>query len=110
MNKIAWVQNNCKFATRAPVLPSSMRKKITNFLFDLTTGKYLDSIPLNEISNFLQQMNLSMEDIILTGRDGRATIELSHVGPPPVVLNNMLALQWHKMDQSGKWEVTAYLT
>lgn len=44
---------------------------------------------------------------MLTGRDGRTTIDLRNASNGKV--DNGLAIQWHKMD-SGKWEVNSYLT
>ena len=45
-------------------------------------------------------------DYLLTGRDGHCTLDVLAAGEKqPTVLS----LRWHKMEVSGRWEVTSYL-
>jgi hypothetical protein len=73
---------------------------------------YYQSIPLKTIaaSANLNGIKLIDEDGsdwegFLTGRDGRASIDLAEVRTSLVV--STLHLQWHKME-SGRYEINAY--
>jgi hypothetical protein len=78
---------------------------IKNYLSDL--GKvYHKSIPLTDILNKFKEHGIEVENnFILTGREGRTSLELTYNGK---LLKPHLQLVWHKMD-SGNWEVTAYI-
>lgn len=95
-------------AQREATIPRALRQQVTKYLWDLCSNKYYQSIPVNQISDALKGMGLELEsDFILTGRDGRTTLGLTMNGLP---ISSMIALQWHKMDTSGNYEVNAYLT
>lgn len=86
-------------------LSTKDKKEINNFLYAISKN-YWDTIPIKDISEMLSRYNIEMEQFLLTGRDGRDMIELTQNGQP---INSALILSWHKMD-SGRWEITAYLS
>lgn len=93
---------------REQAVPRNIRQQVGSFLQGLCSNKYYQSIPISQISEGLKGMGLELEnDFILTGRDGRANLDLTMNGQP---VSSMIALQWHKMDQSGNYEINAYLT
>ena len=75
---------------------------------------YHDAIPVKNILDHASENGFEAVDDdgtkwsgILTGRDGRAKIDLKEKQSGKV--NNGIALQWHKME-SGRYEVNAYMT
>ena len=88
-------------------------KAIGKYLAEV--GKsYHGSIPLTQMIDKMAshgyhavQEDGSAWSGMLTGRDGRTTIDLRNASNGKI--DNGLAIQWHKMD-SGKWEVNSYLT
>lgn len=109
-------------------LPSKIKKKVNKALNSLTTNKYFDNIPLNEIKRILERV-----DIILLQEDGtpwsgfllgdsaNASIVVgdkndivksygdSIISMYRPYTNTRLQLSWYKMP-SGKFEVGAYLS
>jgi hypothetical protein len=74
---------------------------------------YYPKIPMDNIWAACEEARMSLLDEdgepwegFLTGRDGRATIDLGDKRDNKVC--NALHLQWHKMP-SGKYEINAYL-
>ena len=119
MNARRWIFENCKFASaKGEVLDllkgfgpvssiKALRKKISNGLWKLCSGKYYDTIPLKEIRQLLSGVGVEMEnDFVLTGHDADANLELKMGNQP---LPFMLHLHWYRMG-SGRFEITAYLT
>jgi len=75
--------------------------------------KYHQNVPISQALDALKKHGLNGVDDdgspwegMLTGRDGRAHIDLADASGKVV---NGMAIQWHKMD-SGRYEFNAYLT
>ena len=89
-------------------VPASVGNKLAEI------GKtYWASIPLDKIFAAVQAAGYEPVDEdgepwegMLTGREGRAVIDLQKAGKP---VKEALALQWYKMG-SGKFEVNAYVS
>lgn len=88
-------------------VPQKDRKVINDFLNQISLKRW-QSIPLKEMSEFLAKFGLKIEEAILTGRDGRANLELLTMEDLPV--NSWLVLQWHKGEVTPDFEITAYLS
>ena len=78
--------------------------------------KYYPHIPVNEIFAVLKKSGFeaTQEDGtpwsgMFLGRDGRAVIDLRDMASGEMT-RKTLAMQWHKMDVSGNYEVTAYVS
>lgn len=111
-----------QYFDRLPVqtakLPAGIKKKANDALHDM--GNYHDGIPINLISSVLQPFGiyLANEDNtpfggFFTGRDGRTNIDLMQGHPEQggrPISNSMLVLTWHKMEQTGRYEIVAYLS
>lgn len=105
---VTTIENGIVKTAAEAAIPRTLRTQITNFLWSLCSNKYYDSIPIKDMSDHLKGLGINLEsDFVLTGRDGRTTLGLSMNG---AALGSMIALQWHKMDQSGRYEINAYLT
>lgn len=91
----------------APKIDPKTKKEVNEYLYELSR-QYHKSIPLADIRANLQASGLDIEDVILTGRDGRDTFDLTMGGQ--TVSNSVLILSWHKMEPSGNWEINAYLS
>jgi hypothetical protein len=96
-------------------LPQSIRKPLSNALYAVLKPTYFDGIPMQQIMDSFKTVGVSViqEDGtewsgMFTGREGRANIELAFNGK--VVENAALALTWHKMEKSGKFEVVGYIS
>ena len=79
-------------------------RRAANDEFAKISKKYWDSIPVKQISEILTRFGFdaaAMEGIY-TGRDGKTH---DQVGP-----RTWLALQWHKMEESGHYEINCYLS
>lgn len=65
--------------------------------------RYHDGIPIREIDVILVLWEFdATEAAIYCGRDGKSH---EQVGP-----NTWLSLTWHKMEETGRYEITAYLS
>lgn len=65
--------------------------------------EYHEGLALSKIEEVLVKNGFSpLEPAIYCGREGRST---EQVGP-----RTYLSLSWYKMDVSGKFEITAYLS
>lgn len=91
-------------------LPASVYKRINNKLYDLCRELYRD-IPLDKLFEVFEDEGMTpvQEDGtrwsgFLTGREGRASIEIMFNGEK---LKRALTLTWYKMD-SGRYEIVAY--
>ena len=111
MEKLAnWITSNCRFAQvpRQALIPREIRNRIADGLSTICKT-YWKSIPLKEMEKVLNANGVKMEqDFMLTGRDGQDNFELEYQGVKLPM--TFLHLSWHKMDESGNWEITAYLT
>lgn len=87
-------------------------KKANDQIYDLIHNKYFQSIPVDEIFAIVKRAGFRFdpieEEFFLVGRDGKATWQLHDEAGREV--NHMLVLQWHKMDQTGRYEVVAYVS
>ena len=75
---------------------------------------YHEHVPLGIMFGYLNEEGIiaTQEDGtqwsgILSGKEGRATIDLA--GPEGPIVNSMLVLSWYRMD-SGRYEVVAGLS
>jgi len=82
------------------------RKTLSGKIADLCKG-YKDNIQLAGISEILKSANITLEECILTGRDGQATLDMFRDGI--MITNSTLWLSWHK-GETGRWETVAYLS
>lgn len=80
------------------------RQSKANKALDVLCKKYYKSLPLDEIKKVLKDngFNEDAVDGIYTGREGRSH---EQVGP-----KSWLSMTWHKMEESGNWEVVAYIS
>ena len=110
-------------------MPSKVRSIVNRKLVDLLSG-YFPNIPLGQIMELFSKYGLVMlqEDNtqwsgFFTGADGHATIDVASSGSAHEVqqgknvytayepfANTMLDITWHKMEESGRYEVVAYLS
>jgi hypothetical protein len=81
----------------------SNRDKVNKELYNLCRV-YHRSIPLTDLQDILKRNGFDPEAIegIYTGRDGKAH---DQVGP-----KTWLSLTWHKMEETGNWEINAYVS
>ena len=91
-------------------IPFKKVRTAANGLLAQLSRTYHRDIPLGTIEAGLLLLDLRMADeggFILCGRDGHTTVPLTfHGAPVPAVLS----LSWHRMDGSGSYEITAYVS
>lgn len=92
-------------------IPNKIKRDLQDYLAEISR-KYWQSIPLKDISQKLQDNGYVLKDVeegglMLLGRDGRANLELLMGGEP---VKSMLVISWHKMENTGNYEITAYLS
>ena len=82
----------------------SSRRNKANKALDILCRKYHQSLPLTEIKEILSAngFNADAVDGIYTGREGKSH---EQVGP-----KTWMMMTWHKMEETGTWEVVAYLS
>lgn len=85
----------------AQIYKAKDKRKINNALYDLTTNRYFDAIPVAQINAILEPFEMKMEDGIYCGADGHLNEQLAD--------NVWLAMTWHKMP-SGRYEIVAYVS
>jgi len=87
-----------------PKQEKSHRDKATKEIVALTTNKYFQSIPAKEIGEILTKHGFDEEAMfgIYTGRQGKIH---EQVGP-----KTWISMTWYKMEESGKYEIVAYLS
>jgi|TARA_Y100000310_G_scaffold163816_2_gene163623 hypothetical protein len=107
------------FANRAPGqirsrIKHDLNSELRSFLIPDGKTEYFNNIPLFDIFDIIENMDLvpvdedgSRWEGMLTGEDGRATIELRDSEDSFESLN--LNIQWHKMP-TGKYETNAYVS
>ena len=100
---------------------------MNNEINKLITNTYFKSIPLDKIDEILRKNGalLLQEDNtawsgLLMGRDGRANLDLGDLESArsenrPATFytpytNAVLVLMWHKMEVSGNYEITSYVS
>lgn len=88
-------------------------RKANDAIYDLIHNKYFQSIPLDRIFAIVEESGLSFDpeekQVILTGRTGKATWALFDPESGGAA-NHMLVLTWHKMENTGRYEVVAYVS
>lgn len=100
---------------------SDPRRNRINRILSEVSKEYTQSIPLDKIFKALEDNGLVAIDEdgtewegLLTGREGRATIDVAFLGEVPKdrmrtpIKNAKLVVSWYKMP-SGKYETTTYL-
>ena len=88
-------------------------KKANEAIYDLTHNKYFGSVPIAQLFAIVENAGFRFDpdekDVILTGRDGKATWFLYDPETDKSV-NHMLVLNWHKLENSGRYEIVAYVS
>lgn len=93
-------------------VPAGATRKANDQIADLVTNRYFESIPLDKIFGIVERagfrFNPDERPLFLTGRKGHETWNLySPAGRPA---NHMLVMSWYKMEQTGRYEVVAYVS
>jgi len=111
---------------RGRMLDSRLKSKINHQLAELVSGVYFDSPPLGEMFGILkdygivpvQEDNTKWEGF-LAGSEGNAGIDIAPIDSGKGVegetmftpyTNSVLFLTWHKMEETGRYEIVAYLS
>lgn len=88
-------------------------RKANDAIYELVHNRYFQSVPLDRLFAIVEEAGLSFDpeekEVILTGRDGRATWALFDPESGREA-NHMLVLSWHKMDVTGRYEIVAYVS
>jgi hypothetical protein len=88
-------------------------RKANDAIYDFIHHKYFQSVPLDQLFTLVEEAGLSFDpeekQSILTGRTGKATWSLFDPESGREA-NHMLVLNWHKMENSGRYEVVAYVS
>jgi len=111
-------------------LDTTTREVLNKQLYDLTTPehktRFFNSIPLQDIINILstqglvilQEDNTEWQGMLL-GRSESASFEIASVDTAQKqefgttytpISNAQLILQWHKMDNTGNYEINTYVS
>lgn len=102
-------------------IPASVRNRLNGKIAEVASGNPIARIPLTDIDDILRSEGylLVQEDGtkwagILTGRDGKAKIDIGLLSTEDEngiyeMVNSLLFLTWHKFD-TGRWEVIAYVS
>ena len=72
---------------------------------------YHDSLPIDAVESMLTANGLEGGEAlegVYTGRDGRSSGQLSDASGSPI--GQYLHMSWHKMEETGHWEFTAYIS
>jgi len=88
-----------------------MRSAANVALADFTRNQYFDSLPISEIYDLLKGYGIYWEESegIYTGREGRISEDL-YDADGQMYSNANLVMTWHKMPESGRYEVVAYVS
>ena len=90
------------YAEMTAVPEATARKRVNDKLSEISR-QYHPAIPIADIDTALTSNGFhATEPAIYCGRDGRSH---EQVGP-----RTWLSLSWHKMDESGRYEVTCYVS
>ena len=85
--------------------------KANRTIHKLITNRYFSAVPLDRLYDAVEEVGFSIDPeekaCMLCGRDGRAQWDLSFEGKP---VRQVLVLTWHKMDETGHYEVVAYVS
>jgi hypothetical protein len=82
---------------------SENKNKANKELAELSR-RYHNSIPLTDITSILDRNGFDSSGVegIYTGRDGRSNDKVGK--------NAYLTLSWHQMEETKRWEITAYIS
>ena len=86
-------------------------KKANKTLHELTYDTFFSAVPLDRVYDAVESVGFYIDpeekSCILCGRDGQAKWSLFFGGKDA---KRWLILSWHKMDESGKYEITTYVS
>lgn len=111
-----------RIAQAAFRIPTSVKRAAGEALSRVLEPTYFGEIPIRAVDEGLRRAGLLLiqEDGepwsgLLTGRDGRASIDVAPVsseqnGVYTAYTNTALYITWHRMDETGNYEVVAYLS
>ncbi len=102
-------------------LPANIRKFVTSRLQKEYGSGYFPKIPLKEIFNILKESYILPVDESGEEWSGMLLGDRSHTSFDLVIYDNdtqefvpisdsMLVLSWYKMEQTGRYEINAYLS
>jgi hypothetical protein len=81
----------------------SRNRQFVNKELSNLCAKYHDGLPIQQIDDILDAYDFKeTEPAIYCGRDGRSNEKVGD--------RTWLALSWHKMEESGRYEVVAYVS
>ena len=88
-------------------------RKANDAIYDFIHNKYFQSVPLDQLFTIVEEAGLSFDpeekESILTGRTGKATLALFDPESGHEA-KHMLVLNWHKMENTGRYEIVAYVS
>jgi hypothetical protein len=104
-------------------LPTKLRNQLNKAVAQILAPNFFKEIPLQDIDNAMRQAGclLVQEDGtpwsgFFTGREGRAQIDIAPLsskneqGMYVPFDNAVLLIMWYKMEQTGLYEVTGYVS
>lgn len=87
-------------------------KQANDEIYDLVHNRYFQSIPNDALFAIVKRAGFHFdpeeEEFILVGRDGKATWQL--YDDEGREANHMLVLNWHKLENTGRYEIVAYVS
>jgi hypothetical protein len=87
-------------------------KQANDQIYDLINNRYFQSIPNDDLFSIVKRAGFRFdpeeEEFFLVGRDGKATWQLRDEEGQEV--DHMLVLNWHKLDNTGRYEIVAYVS
>lgn len=88
-------------------------RRANDTIYALIHNRYFHAIPLDDLFTAVEEAGLRFDpeekEVILTGRDGKATWMLFDPESDREA-DHMLVLNWHKMENTGRYEVVAYVS
>ncbi len=106
-------EKKAKAAARAADrVPASAHRKANDRLYDLTTNQYFKDIPLDKIFDIVEKAGFAFDPeekaCFLTGRTGQGKWAL--YSPSGKAVDHLLVVQWHKMENTGRYELVSYVS
>jgi len=81
-------------------------------IYHLINNRYFNEIPLGPVITAVEKAGFAFDPeeipLFLTGRTGKMTLDL--FGPTGKAADHMLVFQWHKLENSGRYEIVAYVS
>ena len=89
---------------------NNARKAAKNAIADFAKPIYFDGIPTGRLGGIMENCGFDSADFqgVYCGRDGSVSIACPFKAFPKLVA--YVNLSWHKMDVSGKMEITVYVS